>query len=538
MIRGERFELNLDDDGDDHDTSANRQPRPVMPAAFVADVLERKATAPRPPQAPTMKHKTGFPEHRKRPTESRFKQQQKPNTSTAPRSDGNSSPASTSFSPAGTAPQRDHLPKNTQTKNVSFALADDNESSNITSPDQERAQIDRENNQRLAAMTPAQREAERQELIDSISPAFLQKLLMRANIDSGSAEVDLETDVPMAKQADERGTAPTVGEEVTGEEPAILNDDQSQGEKPTILSKPTTEPDPAIPSPLLNRDPAPAQPSPPSPSSSSAAKKTKPQDDDHHEDDIDDDGSSTLPPIHFPQPSQPPPLDPSSPSFQSDLHQKYFAHLPSNPSALAWTQSPSTATTSYDPSSTHLSASSLRFDFSGALLPPRLAASLPVTLGLHHHADAPDAAGYTLSELAHLSRSKFAAQRCLAFQTLGRILWRLGKGEFGNASSAAAASTGEGVVLAEEDDATGDADAPPPTSPTQPAARLNDPAFALLALGLWRDVDRLQIIPLLAAESTGGEGSVDGGRHVSAKAYATEALWLWRRSGGRRWKAA
>ena len=37
------------------------------------------------------------------------------------------------------------------------------------------------------------------------------------------------------------------------------------------------------------------------------------------------------------------------------------------------------------------------------------------------------------------------------------------------------------------------------------------------------------------AESEGN--GVDGGRHLSAKAYATEAVLLWRKGGGRRWKA-
>jgi hypothetical protein len=140
-----------------------------------------------------------------------------------------------------------------------------------------------------------------------------------------------------------------------------------------------------------------------------------------------------------------------------------------------------------------------------------------------------------------LSRSKFAAQRCVAFQTLGRVLWRLGRGEFGNASASAAANSAEeGSVIAEEEDEDETSELPASTTTNDELrnARLNDPAFAALALGLWREIDRLSVISILSAESTGGEGSVDGGRHLSAKAYATEALWLWRRSGGRRWKAA
>lgn len=40
-------------------------------------------------------------------------------------------------------------------------------------------------------------------------------------------------------------------------------------------------------------------------------------------------------------------------------------------------------------------------------------------------------AGYTLSELVHLSRSVVPSQRCISIQTLGRILHKLGKHELG-----------------------------------------------------------------------------------------------------------
>ncbi|KAJ4292965.1 hypothetical protein N0V88_005629 [Collariella sp. IMI 366227] len=69
-----------------------------------------------------------------------------------------------------------------------------------------------------------------------------------------------------------------------------------------------------------------------------------------------------------------------------------------------------------------LPVSALRFDFRGALLPPRLSRAVPVTKGLHHHGEAPEAAGYTIPELARLARSAVPAQRCLAYQTLGRML--------------------------------------------------------------------------------------------------------------------
>ncbi|KAK5144322.1 hypothetical protein LTR04_001612, partial [Oleoguttula sp. CCFEE 6159] len=91
--------------------------------------------------------------------------------------------------------------------------------------------------------------------------------------------------------------------------------------------------------------------------------------------------------------------------------------------------------------------------------------------------------------------------RCIAFQTLGRILYRLGKGEFGDSGD-----EGEGRVGVED-------------------------TMGELARGLWRCVEHEKVVDVLVAEAEGA------GRHLSAKAYATEALWLWRLGGGRRWKA-
>jgi hypothetical protein len=114
--------------------------------------------------------------------------------------------------------------------------------------------------------------------------------------------------------------------------------------------------------------------------------------------------------------------------------------------------------------------------------------TIPVTEGLHHHGQAPEAAGYTVPELALLARSAVAAQRCVAYQTLGRILFRLGKGEWG----------------VEDDE---------------------------LVMGLWRCVEEGKVVEVMT-----GEAKREGG-NLSAKAYAVEALWNWQKGGGRRWKA-
>jgi len=61
-----------------------------------------------------------------------------------------------------------------------------------------------------------------------------------------------------------------------------------------------------------------------------------------------------------------------------------------------------------------------RFDFKGNLIARD--ADVPVTAALYHHGEEPDAAGYTLEELFHLSRSTILQQRVIALQTLANII--------------------------------------------------------------------------------------------------------------------
>lgn len=436
MIRGERFELNLSDSEDEA-----QQPRQPMPAAFVGDVLERKPAAPKPPSAPTLKNKTGFPEHKKRTVESRFKKQKS----------------------ASEPKTKDVLSK---PSSVGEALSGGNAKS---WEEEEKQRIDQENQQKIAAMSPEEIEEERKELLNSFGAGLLERLLKRSNIDTGSNEVDLSR--PMGVEDGE--------EEVKPERTKPKTTKTVKFEEPVVDEEPESAPE---------ADPP----------------KHKHDDGHHHNDGMDD----SLPQhdtVHFPNPPQPPELDPSSKTFLEDLHQKYFPSLPSDPDKLEWMQPTSAKDNTYSPNATAFNAKDIRFSFRGELIPPKMASEIPVTEGLHHHGDAPDAAGYTIAELAHLSRSTYPAQRCIAFQTLGRILYRLSKGEFGDAGEPGADRFG------------------------------SEDTFGELARGLWREVERLKVIQGLVEESEGR--GVDGGRHLSAKTYATEAVWLWRKGGGRRWKA-
>uniref|UniRef100_A0A669EI03 RNA polymerase II associated protein 1 n=1 Tax=Oreochromis niloticus TaxID=8128 RepID=A0A669EI03_ORENI len=69
-----------------------------------------------------------------------------------------------------------------------------------------------------------------------------------------------------------------------------------------------------------------------------------------------------------------------------------------------------------------------RFDFAGTLIPPT--EDLPMHLGLHHHGEEPERAGYSLQELFLLSRSQVIQQRTLSLSTLANILSKARAGEY------------------------------------------------------------------------------------------------------------
>lgn len=301
----------------------------------------------------------------------------------------------------------------------------------------ERQTIDEENRQRLAQMSPDDIEEARQELMSGLSPSLIERLLRKANIDDGRTDLD--------------------------QEPPLARDEEAKTQKKSPSKRVTfEEPEPAS---LLTSHPTKMHSQLVSPGASS---------------------SDMMPPS---EEDVPPDLDPSSPNFLSELHDKYFPDLPSDPSKLSWMQ-PLPEKSSYDPSAESLPIAALRFDFRGRLLPPRLSSQLPSTIGLHHHAHAPSSAGYTIQELAHLARSTFPAQRCIAMQTLGRILYRLGRGDFGQ----------------ERED---------------------------LFEGLWKEMGKGRVIDNLV-EVAGSDGA-KGNRSIWVT--ATEAVWLWRKGGGRRWQA-
>ncbi|OXV06396.1 hypothetical protein Egran_05836 [Elaphomyces granulatus] len=454
-FRGERFVLNFsDDDDDDHGEGIPSTPH-FSSKDLIGDIKERTTDATTTPSAPrpSSSSSTGFPSHKIRSKQSAFKQR---------RSD-----------------------KEDAHRNTSVHIARTRLTPPAPSAQEERRSIDDENRRRLMAMSPAQIEKERADLMSALSPSLIERLLRRAHIDQEPPS--LRTATPKTTPRPENQSK-SASFDVT--ESSRLNLETENRESQT--SSPQADTATGIDNFTSDERPPPYPPEDIRPASEFPSG-----------------------PIHFPTPpprQHPMPnLDPSSPSFLADLQTHYFPDTPHNPSTLSWLQLPSRdphdpdASSAYHPASivTSVSPSALRFSLSGTVLSPSTSLSLPTSLGLHHHAQDPEAAGYTIPELAILSRSTLPAQRCIAWQVIGRILFRLGKGEFGERGSA-------------------------------------------LVEGLWSVVEREGVVARMLEEAGGesdrtvangdsaGEKRGGIGRHASAKAWAVEGVWLWRKGGGDR----
>ena len=393
-----------------------------VPLPPVSDILERPVTTHKTPTAPTVRsHARGFPTHKKR----------HPAAGPSSGYDADTLHSAARFiSQQGAAGPEVH------------------HSSNNKNGGSEKDSIDRENRQKLAAMSNEEIAKERQELFDGLSSSLIERLLKRSKIDDPN-------DSPAGSPV------PSLGDEQN----ASTDNSMNRNRHPKAGAKTVRF------------------------EHSSASGDQGDRDDLQKARESSYNNDSSLEPsfVHTPVPQQPPSLDPSSPSFLEDLHRKYFASLPADPEKLEWMQT-AQPDPSYSPTSQTIEIPNLRFNFNGSLISPRQAEQISVTEGLHHHGDAPRSAGYTVPELARLSRSSVAMQRCIAYQTLGRIMYRLGNGHFG--------------------------------------------AFdEKIPRGLWKCIGDGHVIETLVDEV-----EKEGG-HASAKAHAKEALHLWRKSGGHKVRA-
>ncbi|EEA19665.1 hypothetical protein TMatcc_009805 [Talaromyces marneffei ATCC 18224] len=456
-IPGERFVLDLSDDEQDI------AEHPVAAASASLMIGEIKERTPKAPTAPTLKSTTtGFPTSKNRFGGSAFKQRRQ------------NIPSASRFSSAQHATVSQ--PQQTPT------AAKSNPPQAESMEDEEKRIIDEENKQRIAAMSEEEIEQEKAELMANLPPSLIERLLRRANIDE-------DVDAPVASnkaettREEQPGKKKKTEKSVSFDIPDIQETDTSKTVDSTTYFE--DRPPPVHPSDLRPASEFPSGP------------------------------------IHFPTPpprqTPMPNLDPNSPSFYDDLQAHYFPDTPHDSSTLSWLKpldksadaSVADSLSAYHPSSstTQIVPSAIRFSFRGEMLPPSTSLELPTSLGLHHHADDPEAAGYTISELSILSRSTVPAQRCVAWQVLGRILFRLGSGEFG----------ADGADLVD---------------------------------GLWKVIEREGVVTRMLEEAEGGpqhteqagdsEGTENAavrsniGRHASAKAWAVEGIWLWQKGGGKR----
>lgn len=476
-FRGERFVLDF---SDDEDGVPPENPTP-SPFSLIGEIRERDPAPAAPPAPKPNTAATGFPAHRQRNKPSSFKQRR-----------------------TGQATENPPPPPQTTPPTVQ----DDKKS------------IAEENSRHLAAMSEGQIERERNELMESMDGGLLERFLRRAKIETNhSFEEQDEPKEPKESTPEPKSEPKPVSMETI--EPA--SDEPSKPKKSVSFDipapAPVTAPPPQKTPPPIRKPNIPQKPQ----INEDLPPTTVPQDL-HPASEKPSLDPAMIEAFHFPQPNQPmPTLDPNDPNFLSDMQSHYFPEMSHDPSGMSWLKPPTDddedpdSISPYHPASDAeaILPSAIRFSLRGTVLAPSTSLTLPTTLGLHHHGDDPHAAGYTIPEIAILSRSTFPAQRCVAWQVIGRILFRLGRGEFGE----------RGGQVSE---------------------------------GLWHVIEKEGIVGGMLSEAEGAAGQFPGkvsrekkgksdeeqdaganmpvasgiGRHASAAAWAVEGVWLWQKGGG------
>ncbi|KYK60737.1 hypothetical protein DCS_01875 [Drechmeria coniospora] len=409
------------------------------PTLLIGDIVERDTDSKhKPVQFPSPSSSTGFPQHKRQWKSSAFMQRRAANAS-------------------GDVPTQ----KPPRGITTSAPLARFGMKGEQSFEEAEMKRIHDENRQKIASMSPEEIAQAQDDILNGLNPSLVQRLLRRANIDetNGPSPFDAPQD---ERQGLPRADVEQPPRHAGAEPPAAADADAADASDASASTERMRGDDDMIQEPT--RIPTDLFPITDPPSEKA--------------------------PSSFPDATLAPDVDPSDPNFLSALHEKYFPDLPAEPSKLAWMapvpskDSPADKESPYYPHS-EIALAALRFDFRGRFLSPRVSRSIPSTKGLHHHGEAPEAAGYTIAELARLARSAVPAQRCMAYQTLGRILFRLGNGEWGR---------------------------------TQ-----DDP----IAGGVWDAMKKGRVLDSLH-EASAGEGG-----HLGSRAYAVEALWLFEKGG---WK--
>ncbi|CUS24260.1 LAQU0S15e00540g1_1 [Lachancea quebecensis] len=372
----------------------------------------------------------------------------------------------------------------------------------LTRPAETEAQrIHQENLARMQRMTPEQLEQERRELLESLEPAVLQGLLKRASkrdepaslqesMKSVKAPLFAEvegapgtwvggsrefSDLP---QLDDAAVDKALGVPETKAKHVKFQDQEEEDSHAELLS----DEEQRYPEPLPDDDMAPQE-----------YQFVQQMDHMNNEELLQD--------VHFIRPNTVEndfeALDINDPSFDEKLHTKYFPDLPKESDKMAWMKPIPAA----KPEGLIEDVTQCRFDFQGNLVPPDREIKTTQD-GLHHHSEDPERAGYTIIELQHLSRSTFPAQRCIAIQTLGRILYKLGKQSYNQLVPEVDAGTYEEMGGAE--------------------AILNH------IYGMFWDLCKVSMV----IESLTEAADENSTKNLSVRNYAIDALWLWKEGGG------
>lgn len=191
-------------------------------------------------------------------------------------------------------------------------------------------------------------------------------------------------------------------------------------------------------------------------------------------------------------------LDINDPDFDQKLHDKFFPDLPKDVEKLQWMK----ASPDEEKPTVIEDVFHCRFDFNGNLVPPTREITSTTHSALHHHSDDAHLAGYTIPELQRLSRSTYPAQRAIAVQTLGRILYKLGKQSYYQLVPEVDLETYQ------EDGST---------------IKVVEKIY-----GMFWDLVRDCRIPECLQDAADEKKT----SHLSTRNYALDALWLWKKGGG------
>ncbi|KAJ7058840.1 hypothetical protein C8F01DRAFT_1255246 [Mycena amicta] len=241
-----------------------------------------------------------------------------------------------------------------------------------------RAQISKENELRVDAMTDEEREQQRQEILERFGPGITD-ILRKAR----EAREQNATAGPSSPRADPP--------------PSALVSPSPAGTRPTSRASKKIRFAEVTPNDVHVYESA-----PPSPRKKALALPAP---------SADDDDAVSLGAWKGKEPSAPP--EEGTPEY---IRRRFFPSAPSHNPNLAWMEDSAPS-----PGSSGPAPSTLRFDLSGNILDTALHSSLPTHLGLHHHA--PDEAGiqlagYTLDDVFLMTRSEVKAQRAAAMRML------------------------------------------------------------------------------------------------------------------------